>query len=539
MLTAKQAHLNGRTITHIQGKMLGGSSSLNAQALIPPSASDLNAWGDIGNTGWNWQTVKPYLRRHFSLARPNKETEDRLDLGWSKESWSNGGVSDSSGPVEASFADVHEEGTLASAWIKTINALGYPLTNDPFEGFSTGPYNGASTIDPVTKTRVSSSTAYYHPIKDRKNLRVFTACSVKQIALDKDNGSGYKATGVVYVQGEEQKIAHATKEVILCAGVFQSPKLLELSGIGDPKILSQYGIDIKVSNSFVGSNLQDHLMHSVSFETNGEFLTRDGLLRREPEAIQAAMTSYKTNQLGPFSSSAITSFAYLPVDDLKNNSQLRDQLLSQLCQTGTKHPLDTHRINVLRRLIENQNEGTAQYFPYAAQASIAGGALQPGSFITFVVALSHPLSTGTVHIASADPIVSPTINHNYLSHPLDAELQARHVRYIEKIAATEPMAALLKKDGRRNHPSAFIGDDLRKAKEYLKLVGTTNYHSVGTCAMAPKEFGGVVDPSLRVYGVDNLRIVDASIIPLIPQSNTQSLVYTIAERAADIIRGRV
>jgi choline dehydrogenase-like flavoprotein len=522
----------------MQGKLLGGTSSINAQALIPPSASDLNAWERLGNTGWNYKTMKPYLSGFFSLSEPEQESHDRLDLGWAKESWITGDNSRLGGPVKASFADVQEEGPIAAAWVRAINNLGYPLAANPFDGTATGPYNGASTIDLDTKTRVSSSTAYYKPIKTRSNLHVFTECTVSKVLLEKCDTGGYVATGVQYVHNEEQKIVKAANEVLLCAGVFQSPKMLELSGIGDPEILGRHGVGAKVSNAYVGTNLQDHLLHSLSFETKPGFPTRDSLLRREPEALQSAMASYKQNKLGPFCSSAVTSFAYLPIDDFQNDEQQRDAFLKDLSNSDIKHPLDQMRASVLENLIRTQNEGTAQYFPFVAQASLAQGTLQSGSFVTFVAALSHPLSTGTVHISSADSVAHPTIDHQYLSNPLDVELQARHVRFIEKIAAAEPIATILKPDGLRNHPAAFIGNDLDKAKEYLKIAGTTNYHSVGTCAMAPREAGGVVDTELRVYGVKNLRVVDASIMPLVPQSNTQSLVYAIAERAADIIRGR-
>ena len=538
VLTISQVHMNDRKINHMQGKMLGGTSSLNAQALIFPAASDLDAWEELGNTGWNWKNLKSYLKGFFSLTRPEQDTYERLDLGWSKESWHTGNASNNNGPVNASFADVQEESPLASAWVKSIGNLGYPLSSSPFDGVSTGPYNGASTLDSATKIRSSSSTAYYKPIKDRANLSLLTNCLVEKIFLESNSIDSYTAAGVVYTQGNETKTVNATREVILSAGVFQSPKLLELSGIGDPTILKQHDIDVKVTNPHVGTNLQDHLLHAISFETSGTFPTRDDLLRKNATAIQSAMTMYSANRAGPFTSSAITTFAHLTIDDFIHDHESRDSFLSELSRSCTKHPLDTKRVNLLRKILQNPSDGTAQFYPTPAQASLAGGALQEGSFITLVAALSHPLSTGTVHISCADPSVPPTIDHAYLSHPLDVELQARHVRYLEKIAATEPLKSLLKPNGRRNHETAFINNDLAKAKEYLKLAGTTNFHSVGTCAMAPKESGGVVDPDLRVYGVENLRVVDASVFPMVPQSNTQSLVYAVAERAADIIRGK-
>ena len=128
------------------------------------------------------------------------------------------------------------------------------------------------------------------------------------------------------------------------------------------------------------------------------------------------------------------------------------------------------------------------------------------------------------------------VRASYLSNPIDLELHARHVRYLETIAATPSFStSILKPEGKRNDPRSIFGGSLDKAKEFVKLASTTNWHSCGTCAMAPRDKGGVVDEKLRVYGVKGLRVVDASVFPLVPQSNTQSLVYVVAERASELI----
>lgn len=195
-------------------------------------------------------------------------------------------------------------------------------------------------------------------------------------------------------------------------------------------------------------------------------------------------------------------------------------------------------------MIKDGVEGVGQFFLFMAQAGPAGKNTtgpfeiepQPGNYISLVTALSHPLSTGTSHIVSTDAKMPPMIDHQYLSRSIDIELHARHVQYLETIAATEPLASLLKSNGRRNDPQAFLEGKLESAKKYVRNMSTTNWHSCGTCAMAPREKGGVVDENLRVYGVSGLRIVDASVFPFIPQSNLQSLVYAVAERASDIIK---
>jgi choline dehydrogenase-like flavoprotein len=541
LLISSKKGLNGRVIGHPQGKALGGSSAINAEALIPPSASDINAWEKLGNSGWNYQTLKPYLDKYFTLTRPDSATAEHLHLSWLPAD-----LSRFSGPIKASFAGAKED-PLSSAWVETFENLGHPLTSSPFDGKSIGAYNGASTIDAASKTRSYSNSAYYLPVANRTNLHILTGATAKRILFSPTGGQqGLKATAVEYIQNGTTQSVNATKEIIISAGTFNSPKILELSGVGDPAILEPHGIAVKIANKYVGTNLQDHLLNGISFEVKDGIATGDNLLRGDQATIAAAMGAYEVNKTGPFTSSGITSFAYLPPADFLNgkNSEDRNKFMNALTTKQGAHPLDIQRSSRLRELVSDLNEGTSQYFLFAAQSNVAGRnttggiaeGLQDGNYITLVTALSHPLSTGTVHISSSDVMAKPIIDHKYLSDPLDLELHARQVRYLETIAAAEPMASQLKPGGRRNHPDAFIGNDLEKAKKFAAVGGATNWHSSGTCAMAPKQSGGVVDAQFKVYGVEGLRVVDASIFPLVPQSNLQSMVYAVSERAADIVK---
>lgn len=366
---------------------------------------------------------------------------------------------------------------------------------------------------------------------------------MKTIILEDQKG-GQTATGIQYIRDGIEHTLETRKEVIICAGALNSPKVLELSGIGDPAVLKNAGVPLLVDNKFVGTNLQDHILSGISFEAIDGLLTSDDFLRGDAEAITAAQKQYTENQAGPFASSGLTQFAYLPTMDFKHDKEALSRILKSLENSQTSHPLDAVRAQHLSKLLTEGQEGTAQYFLLLAQYQKAGDNStdgfvpnpQPGKFISTLVGLSHPMSTGSVHISSSDYSQSPTVDHNYLSNPIDLELHARHVRYIEEIAQASPLKSLLKPDGRRNDPLSYLDGSLEKAMAYVKATSDTNYHSVGTLAMAPKEKGGVVDGSFRVYDVGQLRVVDASVFPIIPQSNTQSLVYVIAERAADLIK---
>lgn len=162
--------------------------------------------------------------------------------------------------------------------------------------------------------------------------------------------------------------------------------------------------------------------------------------------------------------------------------------------------------------------------------------IHDGNYITIVTMLMHPFSRGSVHITSADPTAQPRVDPRYLSHPIDMELLARAALYVETVAAAEPLAGLLKTGGRRIPAGTDLQGDVDKAKELVRQRLFTAFHPSGTCAMLPRAMGGVVDPQLRVYGTSNVRVVDASVFPIEPLGHTQSTVYAVAEKAADLIR---
>jgi choline dehydrogenase-like flavoprotein len=535
-----QDSLKGRRIGQTQGRVLGGSSAINLQALIAPSKSDIDNWEKLGNSGWNWGILAPYYKKFYTLTAPSIEACDHLGIDWIGKD-----IQGLSGPVQASFTGVVED-PLSKAWIDTFRHLGYPLTGDPFSGKFTGAYSSPSTVNGTTKERSYAATAYYVPASGRPNLHLLNGSLVERIALeDVDNIT--IASGVQFIHKGERRIVKASKEVILAAGVFQSPKLLELSGIGATSVLQLCNITVRISNPFVGENLQDHVLTGVSFELKEGVHTADDLLRQNPDAIQAAMTAYQTSKTGPLCSGGVNSFAFMPVvefleGDGKANLQ---ELLGTHVQaiTTSEHPAQELRNQLMQSLLEDPDEGSAAFFTFTAQTNLGNSLelkplttdLQPGNYLTLAVALLHPFSTGNVHIMSKDPTHPPTIDPKYLSHPLDLEIFARHVRYLETIAETKPLASFLKPNGRRNAPGAYV-KDLDSAKEYARLASVTNYHCVGTCSMLPPDKGGVVSERLVVYGTKNLRVVDASIMPIIPQANTQSTVYAVAERAADLIK---
>lgn len=512
---------------------------------VPPSAEDFNEWEALGNQGWGWDSLGPYFRKFHTLVPPDAKLREHVGINWIDDR-----VTATSGPIQASFTD-SPENPLGKAWVQAFENLGGGITADPFSGHSTGAFSCPASVDPATKTRSYSASAYYAPAAQRPNLDLLTGANAREVVLE-----GSTARAVVFTDADGEHQVKAKREVILAAGAFQTPKLLELSGIGDKSLLQKLGIACKVDSPGVGENLQDHLMTGVSFEVADGVMTGDPLVRQEPGVLELFMKMYEEHRAGPLASGALMSYAFTPIladaiEKLDAGAQKSlEQAIKDLQNNNDPSTSANQRsaAQYLTKLLQAKTESTGALFALPVQVNLHNGPKQigmttnpvQGNYLSIGAALVHPLSRGSSHITSADPSSPPAIDPRYLSHPFDAEVYARHLMAVEALAATEPLAALLKPGGRRAQPGPGGArvDTVERAKEYIRATALSNNHPVGTCCMAPREKGGVVDAELKVYGVEGLRVVDSSVMPLIPQANTQTTVYAVAEKAADLIKQR-
>ncbi|KAI0411887.1 hypothetical protein F5X98DRAFT_380296 [Xylaria grammica] len=526
-----QQGLVGRSIRQPLGKVIGGSSAINGQAFIAPGKAEIDAWAKLGNPGWDWASLVPSYRKAYTLIPPSDEaTVKHLGIDWVNDEYR--GVS---GPIKVSFPGVVEN-PLCKAWIKSFEGLNMVTSADPFSGVSIGGYSNTATVDPDTKVRSYAGSAHGGPARQRRNVRIITDAQVQRITFTETSLGTVRATAVEALVDGKTEIFPSAKEVILAAGVYNTPKLLELSGIGNKTLLDRHGIPVRVDLPGVGENLQDHLMTGLSYEAVDGVVTGDPLMRQEPEALALAQNLYVENKAGPFTISSVQSHAFMPTPD---SSALLDKL------PGSQRPTDSEYYDTVRSIIETPGGSSGAWLMFLAQTnlheggkSFVGMQLLPENYVSLGCVQSHPFSRGTTHISSADVNAAPDINPSYFSHPADLEILARHLQDLDtKLRPAQQLAHFLKPDGKRNHPDAFHVRDLEGAKKYVLDTTTSAYHGCGSAAMLPREKGGVVDPKLVVYGTENLRIVDASIFALIPRGNILSSVYAVAERAADIIKG--
>jgi choline dehydrogenase-like flavoprotein len=516
------------------GRTLGGSSAINLGMVIFPGKAEFEAWSALGNKGWDHEGILPYLCKFHTYTGPSDKVKEQLHYQGDSE------LHGTDGPVQLSFGEDYLP--FHAAWPLTFEALGYKLTGDPILGIAVGPFSSAGAVDSSTKTRSHAAAAYYsRDVAKRPNLRVLTEAFVEKVVLEENKGS-VEATGVQFVGKDgTRRVMFSRREVILAAGAFKTPQILELSGIGSSELLTSHGIPVFIDNADVGENLQDHGLVCGSWEVADGQVSGDSI--RDPEVAAAAMQLYQASRSGPLSQVPFVS-SFMPLDKVSDTDKRR--LLEEHLSTPAATICREKQYAQLAHMLQNTSSATCQYsfapiqlLPrYGPLPSGIFGMGHDGNFVTVITVLNQPFSRGSTHIKSSNPTDNPSIDSGYLSHPLDLELYARHLLFVEKLMASEPMVSLLKPGGRKihNYDKAEPIADLETARSVTKETIISNYHNCGSCPMMPEESGGVVNERLLVHGTRNLRIVDASLFPIIPRGNIQATVYAVAEKAADIIR---
>ncbi|KAF2760910.1 alcohol oxidase [Pseudovirgaria hyperparasitica] len=525
-----EPRLNDRIVKHPRGKVVGGSSAINSHSVVFP------------NHEWQDRLVEELL--------PHSAKEDWGSQGmrdcykrWQLES------SESRLHASVEFLDHIKVSypraldSLQSRWMEAFEELGHATKPTGFTESSAGAVTVTNAIDSSKGERSHAGTAFLEPALERGNVVLKTATKVDRIVFDEHLNTEGKlvAKGVRYTH-QEQEYLIRTGEVILCAGVFESPAILERSGIGCRKILTAARVPVLYELPGVGENLQDHINCGLSCETREGVHTRDEALR-DPEERNAASMDYEQNRRGRLSEGGAYSFAFTPLQMLETSSET--QILTNIVESHVKeehNPSLKAQYSVIQKAIESPNEATATIFMLPLQRHRDTDSLPKdtpryvdGNYVTVVAMLAHPFSRGSCHIKSGTRH-HPEICFNYLSHPLDTEILARHLRLVERLFQGPTFTAITKQNGKRlprSFPYPILS--LEDAKNILPVNAATNYHPCGTCSMMREDLCGVVDERLIVYGTKNVRVCDASILPIIPRGNILTAVYAFAEKAAEII----
>ncbi len=469
--TAPEPQLDGRTLWWPRGRVLGGSSSINAMCYVRGVPGDYDSWATSGATGWEWEAVLPYFRR----SEGNSRGGDALHGG--------------DGPL--SVSDLRHVNPLTHAFVEAGVEAGLPANGD-FNG-PTQEGVGAYQVTQRDGARCSSAVAYLAPARQRPNLDVVTGALASRITFDVAPGGAPRANGVVYAAGGRAFHQHATREVLVCGGAINSPQLLMLSGIGPADALRGQRIDVVVDAAGVGGNLQDHLDICTLHHT------APGVSYDRLSDARIAFDYFLRGRTGPGSSNVAEGGGFV-------RSPLAPDARPDIQLHFVPAMLDDHG---RRRL--------------------------PGDGFTLHACFLRPRSRGRVSLASNRASDKPRIAAGYLSDPegFDLQMMVECARLSRRIIAQPAF------DPWRGAPIFPVRDDLDDAglEAFVRAKAETVYHPVGTCRMGSDD-ASVVDPWLRVRGVDGLRVVDASVMPTLPGGNTNAPTVMIAERAADLILGR-
>ncbi|KAF2226725.1 hypothetical protein BDZ85DRAFT_256659 [Elsinoe ampelina] len=527
--SASEPGLNGRKLKHPRGRLVGGTSAINSHSVCFPNTEWQDRVAELlpesGRAEWSSQGMKDCYSRWQSISSGLTGIGSDGDSDRVRTSY----------PRSMDF--------LQKRWVKIFENMGHAACAQGFAESSAGALTITNAVDSSIGERSHAATAFMEPALKRGNVILKTGVKVNKILFEETPTSEGKlvASGVHYTYQDAEHHVKA-KQVIICTGVFESPAILERSGIGSKDVLTAAGIPLRYELPGVGENLQDHLNCGLSREVLDDVPTHDNALLND--AIKnAEKLEYELSRTGVLSEGAAYSFAFTPLQMLETEQETQELLA--VVDDSLKKEQDSKlqtQYSVIRKALESPQEATSTTIMVRNQRHRDLEALPKGTprlvdanFVTVVAMLAHPFSRGSSHICPDSPHQSD-IKFNYLSHPLDTEVFARHMRWIERLFDQPSFAALLKPNGKRlprsyPHPITTLED----ARKLLPVSAATNYHPCGTCSMMREDLGGVVDEQLRVYGTENVRVCDASVLPIIPRGNILTAVYAYAEKAAKLV----
>ncbi|EOR03672.1 hypothetical protein J056_003129 [Wallemia ichthyophaga EXF-994] len=520
--TEAQDELNGRNLHWPRGKIVGGSTAVNALYMTRSIKDEHDAWAElVDDDGWNWDSLLPYFRRYENFSPPASDLKDNLSIE----------VKDSAhgydGPIQISFPQYNYPQN--SLWQETFNNLGVESDSDPFSGKNIGGYITPNSIDPDTQLRSYAASAYLYPVQNtRSNLVILSDALVTRINFD-TSSSKPVANGLTFTTSgsNNQFQVYASSEVVIAGGALGSPQILLQSGIGPRENLESQDVDVVVDLPGVGEHVQDHISATINYATTAPVA---GNL--SDEELDHQLQLFKD---GNFARSVYSTpngaIAYVPLDDLMGDDT--DSFLDALEANMTDATSSGNEPEQVKSGYRATYKSDLENVYRAGNAVVEILMNNLGSNLGFQLAIQHPLSRGKISLGSQNASENANVDPRYLSHPADIQVLRSGLRYIRRLASTEPLSSVIESEV---SPGEDVMSD-EDLNDYIRSSVVSQYHPASSCAMLPRENGGVVDSHLRVYGVDNLRVIDSSTIPLPIAAHHMQITYALCEKGADLIRG--
>jgi choline dehydrogenase len=462
--TEPEPGLNGRQVFQPRGKVLGGSSSINGLLYVRGQREDFDRWRQQGNTGWGYDDVLPYFKQAESQQRG---ADDFHGAG---------------GPLPVS--DPRQADPLSEAFIAAATEVGIPANPD-FNGAS---QEGAGMFQMTTRRgrRASTAVSYLRPALGRGNLQVETSVLAERIVFEER-----RAKAVTYRKNGALHTARARKEILVSSGAYNSPQLLQLSGVGPATLLRQHGIDVVLDAPGVGADLQDHMQVRIVMRC-AQPITLNDIVNHPVRRILTGLR-YAAFRTGPLTIAAGTAGAFF-----KTNPRLASP------------DIQVH------------------FLPFSTDKM--GEKLHPYSAFSASVCQLRPESRGSLRIRSADPTMPPEIRINYLATEVDRTTNVEGLKILRKILHAPALRPYVINEA---EPGPAIASDA-DLLSYCRQRGSTIYHPTSTCRMGNDPLA-VVDQRLRVRGLDGLRVIDGSVMPDLVSGNTNAAIIMIAEKASQMI----
>jgi len=464
-----ETHLNDRKILIPRGKGLGGSSNINGMIYIRGQQADYDQWSQLGAIGWSWQDVLPYFQKSTTHA-----SGDRKHYG--------------DGPLWVEETPEHDP--TCDAIIAAFGSYGVPRNDD----FNAEQQAGVGYFHANIKKgrRWSAAKAYLRPAETRPNLKTYTKSVVHKIVFQEK-----RAVGIEIEDKRGSRTITAKREVVLSAGAYHSPQLLQLSGIGPAAHLQSLGVKVLADRSEVGANLQDHIIPPMAWRTRRGAYSHNQELNA-PKLIWH-LARYLLTKRGPMAGPAAEVGAFVKSDPALERPDIQFHCL-----------------------------------PVSGDLDLASAGKpskpQPWPGLSLAPYFLRPESRGTAMAGSPNAADAPAVVHNYLAEEEDQQVTVKAMKIARAVAATEPLASLIEEE---TDPGGNADSD-NNLLAFAKTYGVTGYHPVGTCRMGIDD-DAVLDTELRVKGVEGLRVVDASVMPRLVSGNTHAAAVMIAEKAAELI----
>lgn len=452
--------LGGRSLRIPRGRLLGGSNAINGMIFVRGQREDYDHWSELGNQGWSWHEVLPYFQRLESagaLATPGRGLTGLTTIEHPRE-----------------------RDALCDAFLAAASDCGYPLNEDYNSGIQDG--FGYYQVTQRAGRRVSAAGTYLRVARERPNLKILTEAHVSSLVLE-----GRRCVGVRFLHAGQSCEATAHDEVILSAGVIQSPQILELSGIGAPEVLARAGISLKHTLPSVGENFRDHFGVRLKWRVREPITFNE---RSRGLALMREVMHYAIASRGLLSLPIALGYGFV-----KSSERLLTPDIQYHFAPATFH-------QSARRKLDTQPGMTLGMYPL------------------------RPRSCGSIHIESADPMQPPAISPRFLQDQDDLQSLLAAVRIGRTLAQADPLRRYVEEE---LAPGPAVQTDA-ELTAHLRSHGDTSFHPVGTCSM-----GTVVDERLRVRNLTGLRVVDASVMPTMVSGNTNAATLMIAEKGAAMI----